>query len=221
MGTSAGNGTFITKIATARIFGLITNVQGKYDLTDIGASIIDSDEKRQKEARAKAFLAVPLYRRVYEEFKGRQLPPRPRGLEQAFAKFGVPPKQTYIARLAFDKSAKQAGFFGTGPERLIEPIIGASMGDKSVGLIGVSAVGTAGEIVHVAGVGSAPSGDDLDLDPLVRGLLRRLPKPGENWELEKRARWLQTLAANFDMVYVANENGKLIVVECKVASKSE
>jgi hypothetical protein len=55
----------------------------------------------------------------------------------------------------------------------------------------------------------------------VRGLLRRLPKPGEKWEHEKRARWLQTLAANFDMVFVSDEDDKIIVVECKAVHKSE
>src|SRR5258708_23990002 len=43
MNTTAGNGTFITKTATARIFWLISYVQGKLGLTDIGFSIVDSD----------------------------------------------------------------------------------------------------------------------------------------------------------------------------------
>ena len=125
---SAGSGNFVTKVATARMFGLVGFAQGKYELTDLGFSILDSDEKRQRKARAEAFLTVPLYKRTYEEFRGRQLPPRPHGLEQAFLKFGVAPKQRKSARIAFDKSATQAGFFPNGNDRLIEPIIGAPSG---------------------------------------------------------------------------------------------
>src|SRR5205814_1408529 len=84
MDLQAGSGNFVLKVSTARIFGLITNANGKYELTDLGFEIVDKDEKRQKAARTAAFLSVPLYRRVYEEFRGRQLPPRPHGLEQAF-----------------------------------------------------------------------------------------------------------------------------------------
>ncbi len=41
------------------------------------------------------------------------------------------------------------------------------------------------------------------------------PKPGEAWEMEKRARWFQTLAANFNVIYTAAEDGNVIVIECK------
>src|SRR6202044_3596112 len=102
------------KVATARIFGLVTYSGGKYELTNSGFAIVDKDEKRQRAARAEGFLKVALYRRVYDEFKGKQLPPRPHALEQAFVRFGVSPKQKETARQIFDKSANQAGFFSTG-----------------------------------------------------------------------------------------------------------
>jgi hypothetical protein len=212
MNTTAGNGTFITKTATARIFGLITYVQGKFELTNLGFSIIDPDERRQKAARAEAFFTVPLYKRVYDEFKGKQLPPR-HGLEQAFARFGVPSKQTYNARLAFDKSANQAGFFPTGPDRLIEPIIGGAI--SPTGPTGPGPSGPSHTRLQAASLSVGESGAEFGLDPLIQGLLRRLPKSGEAWEADKRARWLQTLAANFDMVYTSDEDDKIIIIECK------
>jgi hypothetical protein len=222
MGTNAGSGTFITKVATARTFGLITFAQGKYELTNLGFSIVDSDENRQRAARAEAFLTVPLYRRTYEEFKGRQLPPRPHGLEQAFAKFGVSSKQTYNARLAFEKSGKQAGFFAASPERLVEPILigspgatGATGATGPTGPTGPSgATGLPATRFYGGGDGLIIE-DRLDLDPLIRGLLSRLPKKGDKWEMDKRTRWLQTLAANFDMVYTTDDDDKIIIIECK------
>jgi hypothetical protein len=213
MNTTSGSGTFLMKVAAARMFGVIAYAQGKYELTTPGFSILEADETRQKAARATAFLNIPLYRRVYEEFKGKQLPPRPRGLEQAFAKFGVASKQTSSARLAFDKSATQAGFFSAGPERLIEPIIGGAGGPT--GPTNPNPSGPSRALVHAASLSVGESGAELGLDPLIQGLLRRLPKSGEAWEADKRARWLQTLAANFDMVYTSDEDDKIIIIECK------
>jgi hypothetical protein len=223
MKLSVSSGTFITKTATARIFGLIATVQGKYELTNLGFAIIDNDENSQRAAKAEAFLTVPLYKRTYEEFKGRQLPPR-----------------AYNARLAFDKSANQAGFFPAGPDRLIEPILRGPVGPTGpTGPAGPISYGNSppspnGPSGPPAGglhermsadlpvrprFYSAGGGDvGLDLDQLIVGLLKRLPKSGEEWETEKRARWLQTLSANFDMIYQADD-GKIIVVECKTKSE--
>src|SRR5437763_1927239 len=52
MGLQSGSGNFVMKLATARIFGLIANVGGKYELTNLGFAILDTDERRQKKARA-------------------------------------------------------------------------------------------------------------------------------------------------------------------------
>jgi hypothetical protein len=159
---------------------------------------------------------VPLFRRVYEEFKGKQLPPRPHGLEQAFVKFGVATKQANYARLAFDKSAEQAGFFAAGPDRLIEPIIGGG----KVRFAGVSsATATAGvghlsvernrstaeennsdgENGRTAVESSAP--ETRRLHPFIQGLLDSLPEPDTNWTVEGRAKWLQAAANIFDLMY--------------------
>jgi hypothetical protein len=189
MGQSVDSGSFITKIATARLFGLIAYVQGKYKLTDLGFAIVDGDERRQKVARAEAFLSVPLYRRTYDEFRGRQLPPRPQGLELAFVNFGVSTKQKTNARLAFDKSAKQAGFFAAGDDRLIEPIINRLV-TNAVPLEAPEARTTQPQAPEVSG-----------LHPFIQGLLDTLPEPETNWTVEGRAKWLQAAAHIFDLIY--------------------
>jgi hypothetical protein len=38
-------------------------------------------------------------------------------------------------------------------------------------------------------------------DPLIRGLVDRLPKPNAAWSLEERAKWLRTAASVFGLVY--------------------
>jgi hypothetical protein len=120
MGQASGSGSFNTKVNTARTFGVMETSGGKYQLTELGFEIVDP--ARQREAMITAFLNVELYRRTYEEFKGKRLPPRPHGLERAFQTFGVAPKQTDKARWAFEKSARMAGFFPNGDEdRLVMP----------------------------------------------------------------------------------------------------
>src|SRR5262245_17269361 len=74
MKLQAGSGNFVIKVATARIFGLVASNQGRYELTDLGFEILANEEARRRTARSQAFLKVPLYRKVYDEFKGKQLP---------------------------------------------------------------------------------------------------------------------------------------------------
>ncbi len=120
LGLMASGGNFSIKIAAARQFGLVEVVAGKNQLTPLGFDILDP--ARAPSARAKAFLQVPLYKRVYDEYRGKQLPPRPHGLENAFVTFGVTPKQKDKARHVFDRSARTAGFFPTPAEdRLVAP----------------------------------------------------------------------------------------------------
>ena len=197
MNQVATSGNFVLKIATARVFGLVNFSAGKYELSPIGFDILDNDEKRQKAARTAAFLSVPLYKRTYEEFKGKQLPPRPLALEQAFAKFGVVPKQKANARLAFDKSAAQAGFFVNGSDRLIEPIIGASMTTRSNALDDLDAAEDPNAFATTPRSKPNLSG----LHPFIQGLIDTLPAPETNWTVEGRAKWLQAAAHNFDLIY--------------------
>jgi hypothetical protein len=199
LGLSLGSGNFVLKTATVRTFGLLVNKEGKYELTELGFEAVNPDEKVRRSARAKAFLAVPLYQKAYEEFRGKPLPPRPHGLEQAFVKFGVAPKQRTAARLAFDKSAKQAGFFDNGMERLVAPIITGGMPtDRGR----PSAASSDGEPDNKAKrVLRKIAHDEGDHHPFVQGLLDTLPEPGTNWAIEGRAKWLQAAAHIFDLIY--------------------
>lgn len=46
------------------------------------------------------------------------------------------------------------------------------------------------------------------VDPLIGGLLVRLPKPGTIWPEEERKEWMATLEANLKLVYPAAPQGK-------------
>jgi len=43
--------------------------------------------------------------------------------------------------------------------------------------------------------------EEVANDPLIMGLMARLPKPDTAWPLEERAKWLRTAASIFALVY--------------------
>ncbi|MEH2564688.1 hypothetical protein [Bradyrhizobium sp. AZCC 2289] len=113
------SGAFRLKTGTAKIFDLIDK-DGKsgFKLSELGRQIISPDTERA--ARAESFMRVPLYGAVYEKYRGHMLPP-PKALEREMLSLGVSSKQTDKARQAFERSAKQAGYFESGEDRLVRP----------------------------------------------------------------------------------------------------
>lgn len=205
MGHVPTSGGFKTKIATARIFGVIETVRGQYHLTDLGFGL--TDKSLEKKSRADAFLNVPLYRRLYDDFRNRQLPPRPAPLERTFISYGVSFKQADKARMAFERSAQQAGYFDQGgKDRLVRPLVDgddqfANVSVDSEGFDGGGGGGgdTAARVTVRAAPGSGRS--YAPLHPFIQGLLDSLPEPETNWTVEGRAKWLQAAANIFDLMY--------------------
>lgn len=207
------SGTYRQKVSTARMFGLIDYEREQISLTDLGSKIVD--QKNEREAKADAFLNVPLYRKVYEDFKGKTLPPRPAPFERVIVNYGVSSKQKSKARRAFERSAQQAGFFEHGSDRLVKPatVSGTSESrqenkeDGSSTDKGDDALPAGGS----GGGGRGPQGPFENLDPLIIGLLHRLPKPGQSWSAKERARWLRTLAMNLSFIYEDDGEGDVKV----------
>src|SRR5215831_16160120 len=67
LNTAASGGGFNLRLVTAKMFGLITYERGTINLTQLG--IHAADALSEKLARVEAFLAIPLYRKLYENFK--------------------------------------------------------------------------------------------------------------------------------------------------------
>lgn len=200
LGLSQAGGNFVTRVATARLFGLVDFAQSKFSLTELGYAILDP--AREKGAKAEAFLNVPLFKRTYEEFRGKQLPPRPLGIEAAFVKFGVAPKQKDKARVAFDKSAAQAGYFGAGNDRLVEPIIpNQPSPQQSVPQQKADAVPPATADDTIPEKVRVTWGGRKAYHPFVQGLLDTMPEPGAEWPKKARELWLTTAGNIFAMIY--------------------
>lgn len=202
------SGTFRTKVAAARMLGLIETSRDNITMRPLGSQILDP--QRQTQAKVSAFLSVPLYREIYTRYKGGMLP-KDVGLENEMRMLGVAAKQTDKARQAFQRSAKQAGLFGQGEDRLVLP--GGTTADDVPGATIVPLPPGAGledgqeKRKNGGGSGGGENPPPLDdVDPLIAGLVRRLPKADSDFPKSKRKKWMSTLDSAFDMIYKDSES---------------
>jgi len=203
---SASSGAFRLRLSYPRIFGLAETERGTIRLTELGMRIVDPTLEAR--ARVDAFLTVPLYRAIYEKYKGYTLPP-PAALEREMASLGVSSKQTDKARQAFDRSARQAGFYWSGQDRLVEPAIKGSPPESRP-----LDANTPGATQN--GSGGGGSGGGATGDALLDALVAKLPKSGANFDITSRVTWLQMVAMAFQLAYgpageidiKAKQNGK-------------
>jgi hypothetical protein len=168
------------------------------------------DPQREREARARAFQNVPLYKAIFENYKGGVLPPAA-ALERDMIQLGVAEKQTGKARQVFERSAGQAGYFEHGKTRLVMPAVAVEAEDAA------PPPPPDEQTNRDRGKGGNGGGDIGDHDPLILGLFRKLPEPDEDWPASARLKWLQTPANIFDLVY-KGEGG--IVVSLARAERS-
>jgi hypothetical protein len=199
---SMNSSGYRTRLAAARMFGLIENDRsGSVRLSELGLRIVNPDE--QKRAKVAAFLNVELYKKLHEELRGKVVPPAA-ALERMMAQLGVAQKQTDRARQAFERSAQSAGFFDKGRDKLVEPAFsGGSDSDNDGPRRKSGGSGPAG----------GGGGDDLNLHPLIMGLVKTLPKnDGDTWPLERRVHWLQIAVNTFSLLYGSNDDGEIQIV---------
>ncbi|MEY9184681.1 hypothetical protein [Bradyrhizobium sp. USDA 313] len=120
MNVSPKSSGYRIQISAARMFCLVETTSGNHKLTPLGRAIVDPQQERA--ARANAFLSVPLYKAIFDKYKGGVLPP-PAALERDIVGLGVAEKQTGRARQVFERSAEQANFFEHGKTRLVMPAV--------------------------------------------------------------------------------------------------
>ncbi|MBV9858630.1 MAG: hypothetical protein JO038_00780 [Alphaproteobacteria bacterium] len=193
---SPTGGGFRAKYAPARIFALISIERGRVMLTPLGRRIIDRTQEAA--ARLDAFLAVPLYRSIYEKYRGFQLPGKD-ALENDIVNLGVAGTQKSKARQTFMRSARQGGLFWAGEDRLIRPNVNAAPPPTAPETLEQRAADVPPPAPEPRRGGG--SGNGGSYDPLIQGLLNRLPEPGTVWAVEGRAAWLRAAATNFTLMY--------------------
>jgi hypothetical protein len=108
------NGAFLTRLANARLFGLVGGRSGEVVLTDRGLRCLSSDPTVLQPALAEACWAVPLYHRVLAEYSGRAL-----GDVQSLAtvltgRFGEDSSKAKVTARVLLESAERAGLMQGG-----------------------------------------------------------------------------------------------------------
>ncbi|GGG83990.1 hypothetical protein [Edaphobacter dinghuensis] len=204
---AADGGGFRQRLMAAKTFGLITYTSRSVTLTTLGIQINDPDQLAA--AKVEAFLSVPLYKSVYEQFRNGTLPGAD-GLENAMVGLGVAKKQKDKARQTFQRSATEAGFFGYGPNRLVMPTVkqlkkteskpqDANDGDDQE------------ELERGRRGGGGGGNEPPKYHPFIVGLLDTLPPTSTaktEWTLQGRQDWLQTAAGIFNLIYKTSADDK-------------
>lgn len=128
---------------------------------------------------------------MYDRYKGGSLPPAP-AIERQVEQLGVSPKQKERARQTFMKSAQYAGFIDEASGRFVKPGVGGQ--DDQVR-----------QRDREPGSGGGGGDDPPAIDPIIGGLLKRLPQSGAKWPKAQRKLWLSLLEGSFDLIYEDDE----------------
>jgi hypothetical protein len=128
---------------------------------------------------------------MYDQYKGNALPPPP-AIERQMEQLGVSPKQKERSRQTFMKSAQYAGFIDASSGRFVKP--------------GIVQKDEGRQQDKPADHDRSRTGDGGDetppaIDPIIGGLLKRLPKTGDVWPEVDRKLWLQLLEGSFKLIY--------------------
>ena len=197
-------GGFRLRLICARHYGLVRYDKGEVSLNELGNRICDPVQ--EKGAKIEAFLSVPLYKALYDRFRNTVIPP-PSGVESTMVSLGVATKQKEKARQTFLRSARQAGFFDYGNERLVMPSV-----KETIQISPQEVQQTTQDRMQQDPVASRY---ERHFHPFVEGLLQKLPPAEAEWSREERRKWLQTAANIFDLMYSAEaqERDTSIVVQ--------
>lgn len=202
MQLEAKGGGFRIRVTGAKTYGLLINERGgRITLTELGRHIIDSQYARA--AKAEAFLKVALYAKVFENYKGRELPP-PAALERALIGFGVGSKVAKNARQVLMRSAQQCAYFELNPDRLTAPPTrGSTLPEQPRKEDPYRGGGT--------GNGNGNGGDGGAGHPLIEGLVQTLPKPNESWSGKDRYNWLTMANSIFKIIYQSADDSDVLI----------
>ena len=192
MSQAAQGGGFRVKLLACRAFGLLTYKGQDVTLTDLGMAVLDPD--KQKGSRVAAFLTVPLFRKLCEEWRSAPLPPVA-AIERKMVSMGVTQKQALRARQRFLRSARDAGFFEIAADRLVKPSLQNQNQDQQPKLKNDES-----EKPSKSGNGGEPP-DQSDIHPVMKALLAEMPPQGGTWETARCVTWLQMVVLSLGLIY--------------------
>jgi hypothetical protein len=172
---SANNGAFLSRMAAARMFGLIDGTAPALRITERALDIIrPAFPDAGTRARLDAFMGVPVYARFFKEAGNRDLP-GVEGLRNLLARLGINEKQAGYALSRLLDSAEQAGLFKVagGRSKMIVPT-----------LTGGGSVETEAERENEP---ERPAG--IRFSKMIEGALEALPAE-RSWDEDEFREWL-------------------------------
>jgi hypothetical protein len=210
---STSSGTYMTRISAAnKHFGLIDSSGNGFALTERAKTIISPVMPEDaNSAMVDAFLAVPLFAKVYEQFRGSPLPPEI-GLKNLFQNtYKVLPDRAAVAVRVFLNSADQAGFFSTSGDRskLIKPNIPHAHAPHITPPHNQDSIPPKIDAPiqekPKAGGGDGGAGG---VDTAIIGLLRKLPAQGASWSAAEQKRFLTAFTHTIEFLYPVDDGEK-------------
>jgi hypothetical protein len=211
---STGSGTYVTRVSAAsKHFGLVDNSGDRLALTERAKTILSPVMPEDAvNAKVDAFLSVQLFSKIYEQYRGTQLPPEMGLKNLLLSTYKVLPDRVGQALRVFLNSAEQAGFFSTTGDRskLIKPAIAqTSTSVASTTKPDGMPPPTVDAIVHekqrTIGGGDGGAGG---VDTAIIGLLRKLPMQGASWTAAEQTRFLTAFTHTIQFLYPTEDGEK-------------
>lgn len=214
------NGGFLTRISAAKMFGLIEENGDTITLTDRARKILSPVRPSDAEqARLDAFMAVELYKKVFDDFDGHTLPAAD-GLSNLFlTQYKIVPNQVAPALRNLMDSADSAGLFKVMGNRtkLIPPIIrndGAAVPPATPDPAPPDD-DAHGENMPTRGQrnggrngngGGQPGPDMSAVHPALVGLIQNLPPVGSTLGPKRRSALIDAFKHTINFVYPEEED---------------
>ncbi|KQW38561.1 hypothetical protein ASC76_11190 [Rhizobacter sp. Root404] len=195
------NGAYLTKVGAARTFGLIAKNGNLFAPTPLAHRILSPVYPHEaKTALIEAFFNVELFKRIYEDFRGRELPPE-FGMKNALRnQYGIVPARVDLAYRSLLESADTAGFFATklgARTHLILPMIHATPAPPS-------ASNDEPAMPMIGGGGGGGGGDDGGMPPAASPVFK--PAAANVALSDVKAKYVATLIKLFE---AKSEKGEL------------
>ncbi|HMD46456.1 MAG TPA: hypothetical protein VKG43_09860 [Acidimicrobiales bacterium] len=116
--SGTNNGTWLTRVANARLFGLVAGTGRHLELTERGRQVLDGTPPRAAAARRQAVLAVPLFGAVMDQARVDDgvLPDGETLAGVLEQRFGEPPAKAATVAAKLIASFAQAGLITSRPD---------------------------------------------------------------------------------------------------------
>lgn len=200
------NGTFLMRVSAAKIFGLVDQPPQSdiVRITPRGVSIVAPvSEVDAQRAKLEAFMCVDLYKAVYMEYKGRELPANIGLANLLVNTYKIIPNRAAPAVKTMLESAETAGLFsmaGLASRKMISPILSGGGGAAVVDPPKIPLTPQVDTTRSVSGGGGGNDGGD-GIDPALSAILRRLPPSGTPLSKSKRKTLIEALISAVNWIY--------------------